>query len=109
MAEKLLLRSDTEMLGAGALEPPPEPLPPLDDGLLLPQAATTSAALAAMAAAAADLVTERKKTTSLMGGTIPGHRLLSSPTWPVAAGPLALDRNPRAHLINVSVNIPVTT
>ncbi|HEY1641448.1 MAG TPA: hypothetical protein VGG35_12220, partial [Streptosporangiaceae bacterium] len=68
IAEKLLLRSVTEICGTGALEPELPEEPP--DGLLLPQAATTRAALAAMAAVAAVFVTECKKTTSLMGGTI---------------------------------------
>jgi hypothetical protein len=66
IAEKLLLRSVTEICGTGALEPELPEEPP--DELLLPQAATTSAALAAMAAVAAVFVTEYKKTTSLMGG-----------------------------------------
>jgi hypothetical protein len=71
IAEKLLLRSLTEIVGTDPpLEPEPEPPDELEDGPLLPQAAATSAALATTAAAAVVLVTERKETTSLMGGTI---------------------------------------
>jgi hypothetical protein len=68
MAEKVLLKEETDSCGTGALEFPPPPPDELD-GLLLPHAAMTRLALAAIATAAADFVTECKKTTSLTGGT----------------------------------------